>query len=184
MELVLEEQNIEDVPKGRKRKSRVSPIEKTNLRTNYNCPARISIRLNKEGLSIISKVCLDHSHPCDPEMAKLLTRNRKMTMHMCRVIERNDEAGVRTSKTYQVLVGEAGKSITPESNNKGRRRKELRVIGGTDFFAFARGIAKRRRMDRELRDAVAESNAAAIGDATWDGQRAQKCRFVLSVLQY
>ncbi|RYR19571.1 hypothetical protein Ahy_B03g064392 [Arachis hypogaea] len=31
-----------------KRKSRVSPIEKTNPRTNYNCPARISIRLNKE----------------------------------------------------------------------------------------------------------------------------------------
>ncbi|XP_052110099.1 protein FAR1-RELATED SEQUENCE 5-like [Arachis duranensis] len=157
MESVLEEQNIEDVPKvgmcfgtiedanqfyqnygkrvgfvtkirftrrvGKdkvpknqmitcnregKRKSRVSPIEKTNPRTNYNCPARISIRLNKEGLWIISKVCLDHSHPCDPEMAKLLTRNREMTMHMCRVIERNDEAGVRPSKTYQVLVGEAG----------------------------------------------------------------------------
>ncbi|QHO18756.1 Protein FAR-RED ELONGATED HYPOCOTYL [Arachis hypogaea] len=91
-----------------KRKSRVSPIEKTNPRTNYNCPARISIRLNKEGLWIISKVCLDHSHPCDPEMTKLLTRNREMTMHMCRVIERNDEAGVRPSKTYQVLMGEAG----------------------------------------------------------------------------
>ncbi|QHN83089.1 Protein FAR-RED ELONGATED HYPOCOTYL [Arachis hypogaea] len=91
-----------------KRKSRVSPIEKTNPRNNYNCPARISIRLNKEGLWIISKVCLDHSHPCDPEMAKLLTHNREMTMHMCRVIERNDEAGVRPSKTYQVLVGAAG----------------------------------------------------------------------------
>ncbi|KAL4327651.1 hypothetical protein AHAS_Ahas13G0121400 [Arachis hypogaea] len=91
-----------------KRKSRVFPIEKTNLRTNYNFLARISIRLNKEGLWIISKVCLDHSHPCDPEMAKLLTCNRVMTMHMCRVIERNNEAGVRPSKTYQVLVGEAG----------------------------------------------------------------------------
>ncbi|XP_015960489.1 protein FAR1-RELATED SEQUENCE 5-like [Arachis duranensis] len=91
-----------------KRKSRVSPIEKTNPRTNCNCPARISIRLNKEGLWIILKVCLDHSHLCDPEMAKLLTRNREMSMHMCRVIERNDEAGVRPSKSYQVLVGEAG----------------------------------------------------------------------------
>ncbi|KAL4356359.1 hypothetical protein AHAS_Ahas09G0078800 [Arachis hypogaea] len=99
MESVLEEQNIEDVPKvgmcfgtiedanqfyqnyakrvgfvtkirftrrvGKdkvpknqmitcnregKCKSRVSPIEKTNPRTNYNCPARISIMLNKEGL--------------------------------------------------------------------------------------------------------------------------------------
>nr|XP_025608198.1 uncharacterized protein LOC112701685 [Arachis hypogaea] len=88
-------------------KSRVSLIEKTNPRINYNCPARISIRLNKEGLRIISKVCLDHSHPCDPEIAKLLTRNREMSMHMCRVIERNDEAGVRPSKTYQVLMGEA-----------------------------------------------------------------------------
>ncbi|RYR30881.1 hypothetical protein Ahy_B01g055665 [Arachis hypogaea] len=66
-----------------KRKSRVSLIEMTNPRINYNCPAMISIRL---------KVCLDHSHPCDSEMAKLLTRNREMSMHMCRVIERNDEA--------------------------------------------------------------------------------------------
>ncbi|RYQ85929.1 hypothetical protein Ahy_B10g105572 isoform C [Arachis hypogaea] len=91
-----------------KRKSRVSPIEKTNSRTNYNFPARISIRLNKEGLWVISKVCLDHSHPCDPEMAKLLTPNREMNMYMCRVIERNDEAGVRPSKTSQVLVDEMG----------------------------------------------------------------------------
>ncbi|RYQ95111.1 hypothetical protein Ahy_B08g090141 [Arachis hypogaea] len=87
-----------------KRKSRVSPIEKTNPRTNYNCPARISIRLNKEGLWVISKVSLDHSQPCNPEMAKLLTHNREISMHMCRVIERNDEAGVRPSKTYQVLA--------------------------------------------------------------------------------
>ncbi|RYR33074.1 hypothetical protein Ahy_A10g047630 [Arachis hypogaea] len=84
----------------RKRKSRVSLIEKTNPRTNYNFPARISIRLNKECLWVILKVCLDHSHPFDPEMAKLLTRNREMRMHMCRVIERNDEADVRPSKTY------------------------------------------------------------------------------------
>ncbi|RYQ85292.1 hypothetical protein Ahy_B10g104811 [Arachis hypogaea] len=99
-----------------KRKSRVSPIEKTNPRNNYNCPARISIRLNKEGLWIISKVCLDHSHPCDPEMAKLLTHNREMTMHMCRVIERNDEAGVRPSKTYQVLDVSTSKERVYEVN--------------------------------------------------------------------
>ncbi|QHO17203.1 Protein FAR1-RELATED SEQUENCE [Arachis hypogaea] len=92
----------------KKCKSRVSPIEKTNPRTNYNFPARISIRLNKEGLWVISKVCLDHSHPCDMEMAKLLTRNREMSMYMCQVIERNDEAGVRPSKTSQMLVGEMG----------------------------------------------------------------------------
>ncbi|RYQ96578.1 hypothetical protein Ahy_B08g092380 [Arachis hypogaea] len=87
-----------------KHKSRVSPIEKINPKTNYNCPARISIR---RGFWVISNVCLDHSHPCDPEMAKLLTRNREMSMHMCRVIERNDEAGVRPRhiKCWQVKRG-------------------------------------------------------------------------------
>ncbi|RYR61703.1 hypothetical protein Ahy_A04g018902 [Arachis hypogaea] len=81
---------------------------KDQPRTNFNCPAMISIRLNKEGLWVISNVCLDYSHSCDLEMAKLLTRNREMSMHMCRVIEENDEAGVTPSKTYQVLVGKVG----------------------------------------------------------------------------
>ncbi|RYR14647.1 hypothetical protein Ahy_B04g071305 [Arachis hypogaea] len=90
------------------RKSRVSPIEKTNPKTNYNCPARISIRLNKEGLWVISKVCLDHSHPCNSEMAKLLTCNREMSMHMCEVIKRNDGAEYDYQNQWEDFLIEYG----------------------------------------------------------------------------
>ncbi|RYQ85928.1 hypothetical protein Ahy_B10g105572 isoform A [Arachis hypogaea] len=124
-----------------KRKSRVSPIEKTNSRTNYNFPARISIRLNKEGLWVISKVCLDHSHPCDPEMAKLLTPNREMNMYMCRVIERNDEAGVRPSKTSQVLVDEMGDFSKISLMEKDVRNYFSRKRFKTIFWAEARSRA-------------------------------------------
>ncbi|RYQ97676.1 hypothetical protein Ahy_B08g093754 [Arachis hypogaea] len=126
-----------------KRKSRVSPIEKTNPRTNYNCPTRISIRLNKESLWVISKVCLYHSNPCDPEMAKLLTRNREMSMHMCRVIERNDEAGMRRpSKTYQVLVGEAGGFFKINLMEKGVRNYLSRKVRNVTEEMNAREMLK------------------------------------------
>ncbi|QHO13216.1 hypothetical protein HN873_052599 [Arachis hypogaea] len=40
------------------------------------------------------------------------------------------------------LSVQAKEEVSPQkSNNKGRRREELRVVGGTDSFAFARGIA-------------------------------------------
>ncbi|RYR39639.1 hypothetical protein Ahy_A09g045206 [Arachis hypogaea] len=108
MESVLEEQNIEDVPKVgmcfgtiedanqfyqnyAKRVGFVTKIRFTRRVGKDKVPKNQMITCNREG-KCKSRVCLDHSHPCDPEMAKLLTCNREMTMHMCRVIERNDEA--------------------------------------------------------------------------------------------
>ncbi|RYR10008.1 hypothetical protein Ahy_B05g078457 [Arachis hypogaea] len=48
-------------------KSKISPTEKTNPTAGLNCPARIYIHTLKDvGAWIISKVVLDHSHPCCP----------------------------------------------------------------------------------------------------------------------
>ncbi|RYR33254.1 hypothetical protein Ahy_A10g047815 [Arachis hypogaea] len=50
-------------------KSKISPTEKTNPTTGLNCPVRIYIHTLKDvGAWIISKVVLDHSHPCYPNL--------------------------------------------------------------------------------------------------------------------
>ncbi|RYQ88367.1 hypothetical protein Ahy_B09g095591 isoform F [Arachis hypogaea] len=90
-------------------KSEISPTEKTNLIAGLNCPARIYIHTLKDvGAWIISKVVLDHSHPCCLSKAEMLKQHRKLSMSIRRTIENNEEAGIRPSKTYQSFVAAAG----------------------------------------------------------------------------
>ncbi|RYR79527.1 hypothetical protein Ahy_A01g004336 [Arachis hypogaea] len=90
-------------------KSKISPTEKTNPTASLNCPARIYIHTLKDvGAWIISKVVLDHSHPCCPSKAEMLKQHRELSMSIRRTIENNDEAGIRPSKTYQSFVAAAG----------------------------------------------------------------------------
>ncbi|QHO22941.1 Protein FAR1-RELATED SEQUENCE [Arachis hypogaea] len=90
-------------------KSKISPTEKTNPIAGLNCPARIYIHTLKDvGAWIISKVVLDHSHPCCPSKAEMLKQHRELSMSIRRTIENNEEAGIRPSKTYQSFVAAAG----------------------------------------------------------------------------
>ncbi|RYQ99627.1 hypothetical protein Ahy_B07g087588 isoform A [Arachis hypogaea] len=90
-------------------KSKISPTEKTNPTAGLNCPARIYIHTLKDvGAWIISKVVLDHSHPCCPSKAEMLKQHRELSMSIRRTIENNKEAGIRPSKTYQSFVAAAG----------------------------------------------------------------------------
>ncbi|RYR19409.1 hypothetical protein Ahy_B03g064178 [Arachis hypogaea] len=90
-------------------KSKISPTEKTNPTAGLNCPARIYIHTLKDVSAwIISKVVLDHSHPCCPSKAEMLKQHRKLSMSIRRTIENNEEADIRPSKTYQSFVAAAG----------------------------------------------------------------------------
>ncbi|RYQ99145.1 hypothetical protein Ahy_B07g087027 [Arachis hypogaea] len=90
-------------------KSKISPTEKTNPTAGLNCPARIYIYTLKDvGAWIISKVVLDHSHPCCPSKAEMLKQHKELSMSIRRTIENNEEAGIRPSKTYQSFVAAAG----------------------------------------------------------------------------
>ncbi|RYR53822.1 hypothetical protein Ahy_A06g029073 [Arachis hypogaea] len=74
-------------------KSKISPTEKTNPTAGVNCPARIYIHTLKDvGAWIISKVVLDHSHPCCPSKAEMLKQHRELSMSIRRTIENNNEA--------------------------------------------------------------------------------------------
>ncbi|RYR72248.1 hypothetical protein Ahy_A02g006450 [Arachis hypogaea] len=93
----------------RKWKSKISPTEKTNSTAGLNCPARIYIHTLKDvGAWIISKVVLDHSHPCCPSKAEMLKQHRELSMSIRRTIENNEEAGIKPSKTYQSFVAASG----------------------------------------------------------------------------
>ncbi|RYR60907.1 hypothetical protein Ahy_A04g017993 [Arachis hypogaea] len=89
-------------------KSKISPTKKTNSTADLNCLARIYIHTLKDvGAWIISKVVLDHSHPCCPSKAEMLKQYRELSMSIRRTIENNEEAGIRPSKTYQSFVAAA-----------------------------------------------------------------------------
>ncbi|RYQ84743.1 hypothetical protein Ahy_B10g104222 [Arachis hypogaea] len=90
-------------------KLKISPTEKTNPSAGLNCPARIYIHILKDdGVWIISKVMLHHSHSCCPNQAEMLKQHRKLSMSVRRTIENNEKAGIRPSKTYQSFVAAAG----------------------------------------------------------------------------
>ncbi|RYR47099.1 hypothetical protein Ahy_A07g033036 [Arachis hypogaea] len=93
-------------------------VPETNPTAGLNCPARIYIHTLKDvGAWIISKVVLDHSHPCCPSKAEMLKQYRKLSMSIRRTIENNEEAGIRPSKTYQSFVAAAGDSFDRNWNN-------------------------------------------------------------------
>ncbi|RYR08522.1 hypothetical protein Ahy_B05g076256 [Arachis hypogaea] len=84
---------------------KISPTLKANLSAGINCPARIYVHiLTDVGLWIISKVVLNHSHPCCPDRADMLKQHRELSMFVRRTIENNEEALIRLSKTYKSFV--------------------------------------------------------------------------------
>ncbi|XP_016168235.1 protein FAR1-RELATED SEQUENCE 5-like [Arachis ipaensis] len=56
----------------------------------------------------ISKVVLNHSHPCYPDQAEMLKQHRELSMFVRCTIETHEEAEIRPSKTYQSFVAAAG----------------------------------------------------------------------------
>ncbi|QHO01062.1 Protein FAR-RED ELONGATED HYPOCOTYL [Arachis hypogaea] len=86
-------------------KSKISPTEKTNPTAGVNCPPRIYIHTLKDvGAWIISKVVLDHSHPCCPSKAEMLKQHRELSMSIRRTIENNEEADLYEDRHIWVPI--------------------------------------------------------------------------------
>ncbi|XP_015954656.1 protein FAR1-RELATED SEQUENCE 4-like [Arachis duranensis] len=90
-------------------KSKRSPTLKTNPSAGLNYPDRIYIHIMKDvGLWTISKVVLNHSHPCCLDQAKMLKQHRELSMFVRHTSETHEEARIRLSKTYQSFVAAVG----------------------------------------------------------------------------
>ncbi|RYR78254.1 hypothetical protein Ahy_A01g002990 [Arachis hypogaea] len=86
-------------------KSKISLTLKTNPSVGLNCPVKIYVHImNDVSLWTISKIVLNHSHPCCPNRAEMLKQHRELCMFVRRTIETNEEAKIRPSKTYQSFV--------------------------------------------------------------------------------
>ncbi|RYR75396.1 hypothetical protein Ahy_A02g010045 isoform C [Arachis hypogaea] len=89
-------------------KSKIYPTLKTNPSAGLNCPTRIYVHIMKDvSLWTISKVVLNHSHSCCPDQAEMLKQHKELSMFVRRTIETYEEAGIRSSKTYQSFVAAA-----------------------------------------------------------------------------
>ncbi|RYR61989.1 hypothetical protein Ahy_A04g019268 [Arachis hypogaea] len=90
-------------------KSKISPTLKTNPSAGINYLARIYVHILKDvGLWTISKVILNHSHPCCPDRAEMLKQHRELNMFVYHTIETHEKARISVRKTYQSFVAAAG----------------------------------------------------------------------------
>ncbi|RYR11571.1 hypothetical protein Ahy_B04g069078 [Arachis hypogaea] len=60
------------------------------------------------GIWIISKVVLNHSHPCCPDRIEMLKQHNELSMLVRRTIENNEKAEIRPNKIYQSLIAVVG----------------------------------------------------------------------------
>ncbi|MED6208713.1 hypothetical protein PIB30_047878, partial [Stylosanthes scabra] len=95
--------------KERKMTSDIPEAEKTNKISSANCPARIFVHIQKKTqLFVISKVVLEHSHLYSANLVEMLPQLRDLSMYVRQIIENNDQACIRPSKTYSSLITAAG----------------------------------------------------------------------------
>ncbi|MED6209142.1 hypothetical protein PIB30_051957 [Stylosanthes scabra] len=74
-----------------KRRSDIPEAEKTNPMSPANCPARMFVHIDKlTQRYVISKVVLEHSHPCSADLAEMLPQHRELSMYVRYVIVNND----------------------------------------------------------------------------------------------
>jgi len=84
------------------------PTETRSILTQANeCPARITLT-RKEDKWYITTMNEEHSHDLSPTKSRLFRENIIINLGVKRTIDFNDEADVRTNKTYQSLVHAAG----------------------------------------------------------------------------
>lgn len=72
------------------------------------CKAKINIVVRSEGEFVISKVCIPHNHSLSPQSSCYLPCHRRLDSMTKRVLEINDRAGIKPSKSYVSLVVAAG----------------------------------------------------------------------------
>ncbi|XP_004494023.1 protein FAR-RED IMPAIRED RESPONSE 1-like [Cicer arietinum] len=100
-----------------------------------NCPVKIVIKLDKDGLWYITKFEPGHIHETSPTKARLFKANKKMNLRKI-TIQINDDAGVRINKTFQSLVKDAGRHENVpfcERDVRNYVNKERRAIGKEDL---------------------------------------------------
>ncbi|RYR01789.1 hypothetical protein Ahy_B06g080657 [Arachis hypogaea] len=130
-------------------KSKRSPTLKTNPSAGLNCTARIYVHIMKDvGLRTISKVVLNHSHPCCVDQAEMLKQHREFSIFVRRTIETHEKAGIRPSKTYKLFVAAAGSHRELGFIEKDIRNYITREVRNISEEADAKEFGKYLKLER------------------------------------
>ncbi|XP_042954662.1 protein FAR1-RELATED SEQUENCE 5-like [Carya illinoinensis] len=119
-------------------KSQASNILKPRQTERVGCKARIYVVLNEDGGYTLSSVILDHTHYVSPGKARHFRCFKKVDARVAKRLEINDEAGIRTSKTFQSVIVEAGgyENVPfgqKECQNYIEKARQLRLrVGGVE----------------------------------------------------
>ncbi|XP_015965822.1 protein FAR1-RELATED SEQUENCE 5-like [Arachis duranensis] len=115
------------------RTSRVKAPQRRKTVASTNCKARCYLALDKmTGQWRISRVEVSHSHPLNPKLSGMFSANRQLSMHVKDLIQQNDQAGIRPSKTYQALANAVGGPANLTFTEKDVRNyisRHLRISG-------------------------------------------------------
>ncbi|KAF5444107.1 hypothetical protein F2P56_036610, partial [Juglans regia] len=93
--------------RGGKARNRASNVSKPRPTSKTDCKARMNVMLKDEKLCVTS-VFNTHNHGLSPRKSKFFRCNREVNESVKRVLDINDEAGIRMNKSFHALVTEAG----------------------------------------------------------------------------
>ncbi|XP_042962573.1 protein FAR1-RELATED SEQUENCE 5-like [Carya illinoinensis] len=119
-------------------KSRASNVLRPRQTERVGCKARVNSVLNEDDGYTLSSVILDHTHYCSLGKSRRFRCFKKVDGRVKKRLEINDEAGIRTSKTFKSVVVEAGgyENVPfgeKECRNYIEKARQLRLgVGGVE----------------------------------------------------
>ncbi|KAF5464951.1 hypothetical protein F2P56_014988 [Juglans regia] len=93
--------------RGGKARNRASNVSKPRPTSKTDCKARMNAML-KDGKLCVTSVLNTHNHVLSPKKSRFFRCNREVNESVRRVLDTNDEAGIRINKSFHALVTEAG----------------------------------------------------------------------------
>ncbi|XP_042940728.1 uncharacterized protein LOC122275650 isoform X2 [Carya illinoinensis] len=93
--------------RGGKARNRTSNVAKPRPTSKTDCKARINAMFI-DGVLKVSTVNNSHNHGLSPQKARFFRCNREVSESVKRVLDTNDQAGIRMNKSFAALVQEAG----------------------------------------------------------------------------
>ncbi|KAG7973828.1 hypothetical protein I3843_06G017100 [Carya illinoinensis] len=93
--------------RGGKARNRTTNVARPRPTSKTECKARINVMFDK-GVLKVSSVNNSHNHGLSPQKSRFFRCNREVSESVKRVLDINDQAGIRMNKSFAALVQEAG----------------------------------------------------------------------------
>ncbi|XP_042950377.1 protein FAR1-RELATED SEQUENCE 5-like [Carya illinoinensis] len=92
--------------RGGKARNRTTNVARPRPTSKTECKAQINVMF-KKGVLKVSSVNNSHNHGLSPQMSRFFRCNREVSESVKRVLDINDQAGIRMNKSFASLVQEA-----------------------------------------------------------------------------